>query len=62
MLQRETEQSTRSDLLLAGREQEPDKVESWVVEIGRVVRLELRVLPGVRVEHGQPSLTILQHQ
>lgn len=62
MLQRQMEQSARSDSLLAGREQEPDKVESRVVEVGRIVRFELRVLPGVCVEHSQPSLTILQHQ
>ena len=48
--------------LFASREQEPHKVEGGVVEVGRVVRLELRVLSGVRVEHCQPSLSVFQHQ
>ena len=38
------------DSLFAGREEKPDKVECWVADVGRVVRLELRVFSGVGIE------------
>ena len=59
---RASEQLGYSDSLFAGAEEEPDKVECGVVEIRRIVCLELRVFSGVGVEHCQPSLSVLQYQ
>ena len=44
--------------LFAGREEKPEEVEGGVVEIRRVVCLELWVLSGVRVEHRQSSFPV----
>ena len=32
------------------------------MEIGRVIRLKLRVLPGVRVKDGKPPLSVSQYK